>query len=493
MKVIGVLAASVLMLAVIGCGGGGGGTGTSATGGNGGNGGGSGTVSLFATDNLVAGYDHVWVSVTHVELTGPSGTQVVFDEPAGRVIDLRSLRDDTGRRFRLLSNRAINGGTFTGISVTVGGTATVFTTGATAGTEATFEGSAGGSKVLALTFPAPKTVSPGNKLIVDFDLANWNLGGSTISATNGAYLAVVDDNSLGNIDRHDRDEYKGSIGSLSGTAPTQTFTLSQGANTVRVITDANTAIFNENGTFSPTLTNGIRVEVYGAFSSTDNAIIASRIKIDNENDDDNEVKGQITSFAAANNTIAINLIRSRGFIPTTTAITVQYADGIRFFGRRGTRFTVDEFEAALANGGYIEAEGTLNGDVLTATKLKIEDGDDHGGHHGGSGGGGSHDGEAEVRGAASVVDATAGTFKVAAIEWEGMILTNGQSVNVVVGGGTEFKVNGDNVGRTAFFAALAGGAQVKVEGTFDADTQTLTATEAKIGDNSGGGHGGDDD
>lgn len=492
MKFIGAIAASVLMLAAIGCGGGGGSTDTGGNGGNGGNGGGAGTVSVFATDNLVAGYDHVWVAVKRVELTGPSGERVIFDEPEGRVIDLRSLRDEAGRRFRLLSNRAISSGQFTGLRVTVAETATVFTTGATAGTEATFEGSADGNKVLALTFPSPKMVGGGNRLIVDFDLANWDLEGGTISATNGAYLAVVDDTSLGNIDRHDRDEYKGTIGGLAGTAPNQTFTLTQGANTVRVVVDANTAIFNENGAASPSLTNGVRVEVYGAFSQTDNAIVASRIKIDNENDDDNEIKGRITSFVAANNTISIDLIRSSGFVPTTTAITVQYADGIRFFGRRGTRFTVDEFEAALQNGGFIEAGGTLNGDVFTATKLKIEDGDDHGGHHGGGGGGGDHDGEAEVRGAASAIDATAGTFNVAAVEWEGMILNNGQSVKVVIGGGAELKVNGDNVTRAAFFTALAGGAQVKVEGTYDADTQTLTATEAKIGGNGGGG-GGDDD
>lgn len=488
MKVVSAIAASVLMLAAIGCGGGG----SSSSNGSGGDGGGSGTISLFATDNLIAGYDHVWVSVTKVELTGEGGNRVIFEEPAGRVIDLRSLRDAAGRRFRLLSNRSISSGKFTGIQVTVDDTAAVFTTGATVGTEATFEGSGEGVKVLSLTFPTPKMVGGGNRLIVDFDLANWNLDGSTISATNGAYLALVDDTSLGNIDRHDRDEYKGNVSALTGTAPNQTFTLTLGANTVRVVTDANTAIFNENGSPSPTLTDGTRVEVYGAFSSSANAIVASRIKIDNENDDDDEVKGQITSFTAESNTISINLIRSRGFVPTTTAITIQYADTIRFFGRRGTRLTAAEFEATLQNGGYIEAEGVLNGDVLTATKLKVEDGDDQGGHHGGGGGGGNHDGEAEVRGAASNIDATAGTFQVAAVEWEGLILTSGQSVKVVVNSNVEFKVNGDNVNRTTFFAALASGAQVKVEGTYDAETQTLTATEAKIGDNGGGG-GGDDD
>ncbi|MGV3615928.1 MAG: DUF5666 domain-containing protein [Fimbriimonas sp.] len=490
MKLWGAFAASALLLAAIGCGGGGG----SDTGTPGGNGGGNGTVSLFATDNLIAGYDHVWVSVERVELTGPSGNRVIFEEAAGRVIDLRSLRDQTGRRFRLLSNRAISSGQFTGMTVTLAETATVFTTGATAGTEATFEGSTDGNKVLALTFPAPKTVGSGSKLIVDFDLANWNIEGGTISATNNAYLAVVEDTSLGNIDRHDRDEYKGNIGGLSGTAPTQSFTLTQGANTVRVVTDANTSIFHENGAASPTLANGVRVEVYGAFSAADNAIVASRIKIDDDNDnDEDEVKGRVTAFTAANNSITLDLIRSSGFVPTTTTITVQYADGIRFFGRRGTRFTVDEFEAALTNGGYIEAEGTLSGDVLTARKLKIEDGDDHGGHHGG----GNHDGEAEVEGTASNADATAGTFRIAATEWEGMNLTNGATVNVVIGGGSELKVNGDNVSRAAFFAALTGGVRVKVEGTFDADTQTLTASEAKIGGNggggNGGGHGGDDD
>jgi hypothetical protein len=486
MKIWSAFAASALLLAAIGCGGGGGDN--SSTGGNGG---GAGTVSLFATDNLTTGYDHVWVVVKRVELTGPNGTQVLFDDPEGRVVDLRSLRDEAGRRFRLLSNRSISSGRFTGMRVTLDESATVFTTGASSGTVATFEGAEGGDKVLSLTFPNGRIVGGGAKLIVDFDLANWNLDGTTLSATNGAYLALVEDNSLGNIDRHDRDEYKGFVANLSGTAPNQTFTLTQGVATVTVRTDANTSIFNENGTTSPTLTNGTRVEVYGAYSSADNAIIASRIKIDNENDEDEGVKGRITNFTVGSNSITIDLIRARGFLPSNSTVTIQYADDIRFFGRRGTRFTVDQFEAALQNGGYIEAEGQIDGDVFVATKLKIEDGDDHGGgHHGGN-----HDGEAEVRGTVSNVDVTAGTFRVAAVEWEGILLANGQSVNITTSNATEFKVNGDNVNRTQFFAALTGNVTVKVEGTYDAETQTLAANEIKIGGNgggNGGGHGSDD-
>src|SRR4051794_37231979 len=93
-----VLALSVALAVVAGCGGGGGST--SSTGG----GGGSSSVRLFATDDMSTGFDHVWVNIKQVSLVGASGDQTLFTDPNGRLIDLKTLRDSAGRRFDLLSN-----------------------------------------------------------------------------------------------------------------------------------------------------------------------------------------------------------------------------------------------------------------------------------------------------------------------------------------------------------------------------------------------------
>jgi len=484
MNIRNALLASLTLAVAIGCGGGGGGTGT-------GPGTGSGqAVRLFATDDMTTAYDHVWVSVKQVVLVGANGESVLFDEPAGRQIDLKTLRDEAGRRFRLLSNRSVSSGQYTGLRVVVDANLVVFPTGATTGTEATFDGSDATEKVLTLDFGGARPIGGGSDLIVDFDLSAWTLEGTTVTATNGQFLKLVTDNSVGRGDRQEADDYHGIIGGLNGTAPNQTFTITRGGVTLNVQTDANTAIYNENGAASPALVNGARVEVYGTFSTSSNALIARSIKIEDDENDENELFGQVTAVAAGDGTVTVNVIRSFGFLPTTETLVIQTSDTTRYFARRGVRLTRDAFFTGIQVGSYVEAEGFLTNGVLNAKKVKIEDGD---GHRGGGGGGDDRGNEAEVRGRASDANAAANTFKVTATEWEGLILSAGQTITVTTTGGTEFKVNGNNVSAGTFYSSLGSATSVKVEGDYDADTNTLRAREAKIGENRGGGGGGDDD
>ncbi|AIE86805.1 hypothetical protein OP10G_3437 [Fimbriimonas ginsengisoli Gsoil 348] len=447
---------------------------------------------LFATDDMSTGFDHVWVTIKQVSLTAASGDRVIFDDPAGRIIDLKTLRDAAGRRFNLLSNRAISSGKFAGLKVVVNSDLNVFPTGATTATAATFDGSTtGGTKTLSVDFASPRDLLTGTNLIVDFDLSKWTLTGNVVSATDNHFLNIVEDSRVDDPLRHELDDYHGTISNLSGAAPDSTFTLTQRNGTVNVKTDANASIFQESAAGSPSLTNGERVEVTGVFSTSANAIIATTIKIDDVNDNDpDQVKGQISSFSADTKTAVITIVRSHGFVPTNTTLTLQFADTTKFFSHRGVTLTSADFFAQVANGNFIEAEGTISGDTFTVTKAKLEDEVGHhgegGGHHGGDG---NHDG-AELTGTISDLAADAGTFTLTVTRWEGLMLSSGAKVSVTTSASTEFKLNGATATKAAFFAALATATSVQVEGTYDDATKSLAATEIKIGDNGGGGHGG---
>lgn len=489
MKLKNLLALSAALVIVAGCGGGGGG-GSSTNGG-----GGASNVRLFATDDMSTAYDHVWVNIKQVSLTGASGDQTLFSEATGRLIDLKTLRDSAGRRFDLLSNRAVSSGHFTGLKVVVDSSLSVFPTGSTTATQATFDGAAGDSMTLSLNFASPRELHGGSNLIVDFDLSRWTLNGNVVSATGGQFLNIVEDSRVDDPTRHELDDYKGTISNASGTAPAQTFTLNQGNTTLQVTTDANTSIYNEDGTPSPALTNGERVEVTGSFSTAANTLVATTIKIDNQNDQElDEVKGQITDVSAANGTVTISLMGGDGFEPTTTTLTLSVNDATKFFSNRGVTLTKDEFFAQATINGFIEAEGTLDGSVFTPTRVKLEDEVGH--NDGNHGGGGDHGGAAELTGTPSNPSVDAGTFTLSVTEWEGLLLSNGAQVTVAVSNNTEFKVNGSDSNKADFFTALATATSVSVEGAYNADTKTITASEIKIGEDGhggGGGGGGNDD
>jgi hypothetical protein len=437
---------------------------------------------------MSTGFDHVWVNVKQVALVGASGDRLLFDDPEGRLIDLKTLRDAAGRRFNLLSNRAVSSGHYSGIRVVVDSNLSVFTAGSSTATDATFEGSTGPTTTMNLNFASPRELRGGSNLIVDFDLSRWTLNGNVVSATDGQFLNIVEDSRVDDPLRHELDDYHGMVSSVTGAAPTQTFTLSRGSSTLQVTTDANTSIYNENGAPSPVLANGERVEVTGVFSTATNSLLATTIKIENEDEvNEDEVKGQITATSSTDGTLTIDVIRASGFVPETSTLTIQAGANTRYFSDTGVVLTRDEFFAHATTNGFVEAEGTVNGGVFTATKIKLEDEvGHHEGHHGG------HHGDAELIGTASNLSVDAGTFVLSVTRWEGLLLRAGAQVTVQTSANTEFKVNGDNVSKAQFFTALASATSVKVEGSYDATTKTLAATEIKIGADGGGGGGHDD-
>lgn len=488
MKSQKMLAALAVLLVAIGCGGGG----SSST-----NPIGTSNIRVFATDSVSTDYDHVWVTIFKVDLVGTGGNKTVFSSATGKIIDVKTLRDSTGRRFALLSEKALGSGVYSGIQVTVGSALKLVPTGGTSTVDASFSGSTGTTTLLGLNFPAATSVSNDRDFIVDFDLGNWNLSGGSVSATGGNFLALVTDSSLDDPGRHENEDYDGKVGNLAGTAPNQTFTLSGDESTVTVQLSSATAIVNASGAPSPVLQDGSRVTVNGAFSTTTNTLAATTVTILDQAPSPNSFRGQITAVDASKQTLTVSPQTCSDFVPATTTLTIQVSAQTKLFSTSGVSLSSADFFAAAAVNGFVMASGPLANGIVTADKVMLAT---QGGHHdgnpgGGGGDGGSHGDQALVGGKASAVDASKGTFSVTVSEWEGVTSSKSAVVSVTTTSSTVYRLNGKASDQAGVFAALATANNVFVRGQWDSTANALVANTVLVGsgdgtDGQGGGQGG---
>jgi hypothetical protein len=453
--------ATVLAL-VAGCGGGGGG-------------GALGGLNVFMTDDLDAGYSQVWVTVHQVEIqSAAGGFQTVFESPEGVPVNLSSLNDGAPK-FMFLGNKRLAAGDYTGIRVTMARSLTLVASGATDGDACTFDSSLdfGTDKSRAsFAFGSTLALSANSSVVVDFDLPNWERAGNVVTPA----FALGDTATLGNLSRHESEDYHGTVGGIGGTAPDQTFTLQRATGSFKVVTDTNTVLYEEDASGNPSLANGQRVEVRGKFDTTSNSLLATAIKIEDANDgDDDKVEGPTSNLDEASLTVDVAAQEVEGFLPPGPTVHVQFNAGTRFFTKAGAPLTLNEMLAFLATGIEVEAEGVYDAgtNVLTATKLKLhpEDGDHH---------------SAEAKGPVSNVNEGSGTFDLTLSTWFGFPGTAGQVVPVTTSGATTFQNdNGDPISAGDFFAALQTGSFVEVEGQYL--DGVLIADKAELEDEGGAG------
>ena len=167
--------------------------------------------------------------------------------------------------------------------------------------------------------------------------------------------------------------------------------------------------------------------------------------------------GTVSGISGAAPTLSFTLTMGSGqtVAVTTTASTALYG-------------------VALTEGAKVELEGTLDttAQTLVATKLEVR------------GGGSLADDLKTPRagGVASALNAAAGTFTLT-IKRAGGFTVSGTTVNVVTNAATVFRGDkGATLAAADFYAALATTPSIGVEGTYDATTNTLTATKARAFD-----------
>lgn len=419
----------------------------------------SGTVpvAMFATD-AVNDYAQVWVKVHGIRLVRPDGTAVtVFEDAAGTVTDLRALNQGGARQFSFLAQGNIPIGRYRRADVIVDHSVSLVNL-----------AGVGVTKQFAASFDAPdgKThipvsieaeVSSTTNVIVDFDLENW-----TETATHVTPSAKrIEDPNLGNDARHREEDYKGIIGSLAGTVPTQTFTLSGRGAAINVVTTADTVIFREDGGVNPVLANGQRAEIRGKFNISTRTITAKSIKIEDARAEEPKVFGPMSEINADAGSFFVEAKLVRGFIPSASMVKVQTSDTTRFRLRRGLTTTKAEWFALAKPAAPVEAEGVYNAETntLTAKSVHFEGADDDGPGN-----------EVEGKGAVSDINVLEKKFKITLSEWEGFPGAVGKVMSVNAAESQFKNRSGDMISAAAFLELIAApGAVVKAKGRLDGD------------------------
>jgi hypothetical protein len=460
---------AMLALALAGCGGG-----SSGPGG----GGGATQARLFFTDAFDDEHASVWVTVHKIRLTrAGAGPVTVFESAAGEPVDVRSLNDGTAK-FQFIAASGVPAGTYDGAEVELAKQAMLVRTGSRNGTPAEFEDaldSAGKTKIKVGFNPALVVGAGASDVVLDFVLSRWQI-------VNGKIRPVVEryrGGGFGDRGRHGRTELEGRVGGLTGAPPSLRFVLAGPAGgAVQVCTDANTRIYAKSGA-APTLANGQKVEVYGAFDPVLGCVLAAIVKIDDgrggSGSGEDKVKGPLVSSNEGACEMVVRAALVRGFVPPSTEVKAVGSANTVFKNRAGAVITKSEFFAALAAGRAVEAEGTWDegASVLRATSMELEDGP-----------GGAH--AAEARGTAVSTDLAARRAVMRLAFWTGFTARQGDELIVDFKPGATFR-DRDNgsMDIAAFFGALAGGGAFEAEGVHDG--QRLLASKGKLQDGAGGG------
>lgn len=357
---------------LVGCGGGGVSSLSGATGGS--------RVAVLLTDSFREDYAHVWATIYRMELTSQSGSKVVlFDDSEGHQIDLKTLRDASGERFSFLGSATVPAGTYTGISVTVGPTMQLFRNGVAVGDPLPVDDSlpkdTSGNPILSLTFGTPKTVSSGTtNIVVDFDLARFIVRNSKVIPA----IKEGTTNGLANFGRHNQGGYRGTVSSLTGTAPDLTFTLTRkDGTTVSVTTSASTALYGTG-----TLADGVTVEVRGTLDTTTQALVATHLQVAGTGGPRKpRVSGAASDLNATAGTFTVTVSGACVFTPSQTTVNIVTSETTAFRGDDGSTLTKADFFTALAATPNVLASGTYDSaaNTLTADVVKIVDATQDGG------------------------------------------------------------------------------------------------------------------
>ena len=425
----------------------------------GGSGGGSSAFNLFATDDLNPSYSGVWVKIFKADLKTASGTSVnLFTSTGGLTVNLRALNDGAAK-FLLLAPGQVPDGTYSKIVFQLDKNVTLIAKPSGTVSTATFpaaldDPTVSGDSDLSLDFAPPLVVPGTSKVVVDFDLKNWVVAGGVITPV----LHKHDESGLNDPDRHEKFEFRGVLSNLTGTAPTQSFSLAlKSHGTVTVTTNDATQLIFDGGLTA--LANGQRVEVFGAYNPTTNSITAKIIRSESEFEDEQSTEGVISNPNASSETFTLTPSSTHGFVPQGETITVQTSSTTHYRGAHGAVLTETQFYAALVAAGAnatAEVEGTYNSgsNTMTAMSVHFESESDMG--------------DAEAKGVTTAVaDAVAGTFDLTTSEVDGF--TNpGNPLHVTVSATAEYRDNhGASMTKSAFFTAiLAGVHTIEIKGSY---------------------------
>lgn len=357
------------VLALGGCGGGGGSaTGATNTTGR------AAVLNVYVTDGFSDAYKQVQVTLFKIELTSDGTNFVtVFEDTAGRTLDLRSLLATT----ELLASVNVAAGTYTQARVTFADHFTLVNRDGASSSVAVDPtvGTAAGSGQIAVTVSTPTKVlaDQAATLLLDFKLAKFQLVGNVlrphVEGSGAAGLA-------GKLcDGH----LNGTVANLSADGTTFDLQNRDGRTIHVIVSDATVITDGESGA-AVTLANNQNVLVEGTFDTATSTVTAAAVTLHTPSVAHGpRAGGTIASVDAGAGTFVLTIERADGIQPIGGTITVLTNASTVF--RKG-RHAAGTF-ADLAVEGSVRVGGTFDAatQTLTATVVELSPGKDHGGSH----------------------------------------------------------------------------------------------------------------
>lgn len=422
----------------------------------------SGDLGLFVTGNPTEKNEHAWVLIKKVDLKlAAGGTRTIFEDAQGVGIDLASLRDNSGPKYRFINQLTLPAGTYTGAEITLGKSAVLFAPKASTGKSTDFD------ETLSLQFDPPKMLGTGHDdLVLDFALSqpkDSSKLGAVVTSSLGAGLE--------DADRNTAVVQAGTIENLKGEVPSQTFSLKSGKSAdIVVATTTATTLLAEAET--QTLAKGLAVEVSGSFDANTRRIDATSIRIkDPKAAAQAQLVGVISSFDPKASTWNETPTQTRGWLPESLSIEVSAASPSKYFDGAGREVSKDDFFKALADnravhvlaqGSYDPAKGRF-----LASEVRVLDVD--------------AERKVDVSGVVVNPQSAGQMFSVTVASFHGMLSRAGATSIVAVTPSTVFAdESGKTLSGDEFFAALATPKTATVEGILDTSTGSVMASSVKL-------------
>lgn len=435
---------AVLAIALSGCGGGGGNPNIF----------GPQKVDTYLTDSFREDYDHVWITIYKAVIDGPVPA-TLFEDPNGRVIDLKTLRDASGKRYAFLDTAQVDAAVYSDLAITLGNSLVIVPAGSSTGQTREFADLHDDGAFSTLHFSMlGYSLTTGVALPIDFDLASWSLDGS---GKVRASIKLVDAPGISSQTRHEAVTVRGTASAFTGSGPNLTFNLQRaGRPDLKVVTSNKTRIYFASGATSPALTDGSSVEVTAI--GIGGTMVASRIEIqDAGTGNPDEVSGTASAPNEAAGTFRLAVDTAQGFTPTVTDYTIATNDLTKLLSDTGEPLTKAEFFAALAGAASVTVDGSPSGSgQFDATRVKI-------------------DADASLNQVAvtgPIAALSANVFSLTLGQWNGTNLRQGDVINATLGGSTVYVLNGTQVDKTTFFGTVGVDTVVRVEGLITDDTIT---------------------
>jgi len=353
-KLAGFMAAMLALVSFAGCGSGGTGS-TGLTSGS------RAALDVYVTDGFSDQYKQVLATLYKIELTADGVTfQTVFEDTAGRTLDLSSLASTT----ELLASITVPEGTYTQARITFGDHITLVSN-AGVSTSAAVDSSIGtasnGQVALTVSTPARVLANQTNSVTVDFKLAEFQLIGGVLRPSIGC-VSGMGPHPGGQHTAH----LQGTITAVTGTTG---FTLQgdHGRTTTIALTSTTTITSGQTGAlFTPAVGQSVIVE--GTYDPSTATLTATSVTLD----DFTTIRhaggtGAVASVDSAAARFVLTLQRGEGITPKGGTITVATDANTRFMIGHHQQGSLSD----VTVGAKVEVNGTFDTTTQTLTARAV--------------------------------------------------------------------------------------------------------------------------